>query len=190
MIIEITYPDIYYEERQDFFGGSRDNSRADNYSEVENAIKGEWLPKLDWIKNLETLALIKLGTSQPRKHFGGSDACVSSRLLDALIGPLFPPLEENVKPTLRSLRSIWFHNFHVRSFQILDYADPEHLQSCQTGVHHGHEKDFNSFHNLVQLVGINPEDDRDSLLPDLSKLKYYTINSYRDEDVILILLPF
>ena len=77
MIIEITYPDIYYEERQDFFGGSRDNSRADNYSEVENAIKGEWLPKLDWMKNIETLALIKLGTSQPRKHFGGSDECVS-----------------------------------------------------------------------------------------------------------------
>ncbi len=154
-------------------------------------MKGDWLPLLEWMKSLEKLALIKLESFQPGKFFAG-DERTSSRLLDALIGLfLFPPLKENVKPTLRPLRCIWIHNLYVRSFQTaLDYADPEHLQSYRTGAHYGHENELKSFHNLVQLDGKDDVSLGDSLLPDLSKLKYFTVSSYDDEEVIIIPLSF
>lgn len=183
-MIEITYTGEP-EERDNFFGGS-----MEKFFEEENAkscIERDWLPQLQWMKSLEKLVLIKLGPF--RTTIAGER--VISRLLDALICRfLFPPLMKNVKPTLRPHRCIWIQDFEVWPYKALDYADPECLQSYRTGAPHGDENDFKSFHNLVQLDGMVDVSLRDSLLPDLSKLKYFTISSFDDEEVKMNSLSF
>ncbi len=142
-------------------------------------IKRYWLPQLQWMKSLDKLVLVKLGPFRLVKN----GKRIYSRILDALICDfLFPLLEENVKPTLRPHKCIWFEDFEVFDcFEALDYADPECLQSYRTGGSYKYE--FKSFHNLVQLDGMVGVHLRDSLLPDLKKLTYFTISSYDDEEV-------
>jgi len=150
-------------------------------------IERDWLPHLEWMKSLETLALIKLGPC------GVVNPTVCSPLLDVLCRFLFPLLEKKVKPALRPHRCIWIQGFELEiwPFNALDYADPEFLQ-CYRTEDHGDEikNDFKSFSNLVQLDTTDNLIYHGSLLADLKKLKYFRINSSDDEEVIIILLSF
>lgn len=132
-------------------------------------------PKLNWMKSLESLVLIKLGT------YATDGARVSSFLLKTLLRILFYWKENSTQP----LRVLWVQDFEVDRFGTLDNLSQDILQSYGFGDNDGlkdEKEEYEPFINMVHLGGTFAKNF--SLpLPSLKKLKYVSGTSTNDKKV-------
>ncbi len=141
------------------------------------------LPKPKWMKSLQSLVLIKLGT-----YSNTDGARVYSILLKTLLNILLFA-EENC------LRVLWVQDFEVDRRGTLQYLSHDILQSYGFGDYDGSESEdengsesedekeqYEPFINMVHLGGTYATNF--SLpLPSLKKLKYVSGTSTNDEKV-------
>jgi len=140
----------------------------------------EWLrecaSRLAWMKKLESLVLIKLGSNATC----ASGERVISSLLDSLVrGYLFPREDEQ---TPSPLRKFWIQNFEVYSCPALRYSSPDSLQSYRSGDCGGRNENYEVFCNIEHLGG-SIGMDFSHPLPSLKKLKYASGTSHDDAKV-------
>lgn len=137
----------------------------------------EWLrqvsPKLDWMKSLENLVFIKLGTNAT---FDAGERVISP-LLDCLVRDHLFPRHEEVP-----LRRFWIQNFEVYHCPALGHSSPDSLQSYRSGDCEGRDDAYESFCQIEDLggsIGVNFSHP----IQLLQKLKYVSGTSYDDSKV-------
>lgn len=91
LTVEVTYNGANF---------SRQGRKLNNFEEeMQLYVKNQFFPLLDWMANLKSLALVKLG------RFTTNDECVYSRLLKDLLRHIFRD------GCLDSLQRFWVHQF-------------------------------------------------------------------------------
>lgn len=141
--------------------------------DAKEEVERDWFPKLESMKSLESLVMIKLGQG---------DARVISCLLDALCDHLFPHLESN--PTPRPLDCLWIQGFETYRVAAWKYVIPERLRSFRTGDGAAHDENFEPFTNLEHLGGSIGLPFHYFPLPSVPKLKYVSGYTYDYDDVV------
>ena len=146
---------------------------------VREEVERDWHHRLEWMKSLTSLVVIKLGPF-------GSDLCgyrvVSLLLDDLLCDYLFPPTDTRIIPA-RPIETIWIQDFEVYPWTPLEYSSPERLKSYRSGdPRSGDEDNVEPFQNLEHLGAMIGLDFSRPLL-SLQKLKYASGRASKDEQV-------